>query len=96
MTTRYVPLLIVAALLMHGCGSDNDGSRIVGELASDRLELTAEVGEPIIEILVAEGESVTAGQVLIVQLHGSPRRRRHSARHRRDWMNSCADHAANK
>jgi HlyD family secretion protein len=67
MTTRYVPLLIVAALIMSGCGSDNDGSRVVGELASDRVELTAEVGEPIIEILVAEGESVTAGQVLMRQ-----------------------------
>jgi HlyD family secretion protein len=39
----------------------------VGELASDRIELSAEFAEPVTEIVVAEGESVTAGQVLLRQ-----------------------------
>ena len=40
---------------------------MVGELTSDRYELTAEVGEPITTIHLAEGEAITAGQVLISQ-----------------------------
>ena len=59
--------LLVAVLALAGCGNDEDPNRVVGELTSDRYELTAEVGEPITAILVAEGESVTAGQVLINQ-----------------------------
>jgi HlyD family secretion protein len=58
-------LVLVPALA--ACGSNDDASRVVGELASDRIELTAEMAEPITEILVAEGESVTAGQVLMRQ-----------------------------
>lgn len=63
---RYHELALVA-LLLAACGPAEDGNVIVGELASDRVELTAEVNEPIIEILVAEGEAVTAGQVLLRQ-----------------------------
>jgi HlyD family secretion protein len=39
----------------------------VGELASDRIELTAEISEPILSIAIAEGEDVVAGQVLLQQ-----------------------------
>ncbi len=59
--------LLSAALLLTACDSDGDHFRIVGELASDRIELTAEAAEPITEILVAEGEQVTQGQVLLRQ-----------------------------
>ena len=59
--------LISAVLLLAACDSDNDAFRIVGQLASDRIELTAEAAEPITEILVAEGEQVTQGQVLLRQ-----------------------------
>jgi HlyD family secretion protein len=59
--------LISAALLLAACGPDSDTFRIVGELASDRIELTAEAAEPITEILVAEGQQVTQGQVLLRQ-----------------------------
>jgi HlyD family secretion protein len=67
MNTRHFLVFLVAALLLGGCDSADEDGRIVGELASDRIELTAEVAEPITEILVAEGESVTAGQVLMRQ-----------------------------
>ncbi len=60
-------LALFAALLATGCSSESDTTRIVGELASDRVELTAEAGEPIIEILVAEGEVVAQGQLLLRQ-----------------------------
>lgn len=60
------PLAIVA-MTLAACDSASDDSRVVGELASDRIELTAEVAEPLIEILVAEGESVSSGQVLMRQ-----------------------------
>ena len=54
-------------LMLTACDSNGDKLRIVGELASDRIELTAEAAEPITEILVAEGEQVTQGQILIRQ-----------------------------
>lgn len=53
--------------LAAGCADDEDGSRLVGELASDRVELTAEAGEPIVAILVAEGDAVEMGQPLLRQ-----------------------------
>lgn len=65
---RYSPLLIgVSAVLVVGCESSGEDNRVVGELASDRIELTAEFAEPIVELLVAEGERVTEGQVLMRQ-----------------------------
>jgi len=67
MIARRYWLLLVAALLLGACDSSTDENRIVGELASDRIELTAEVSEPVTEILVAEGESVTVDQVLMRQ-----------------------------
>jgi len=61
-----ITLLCVAAALA-ACGADENPNRVVGELASDRIELTAEVGEPITAIAVAEGDVVEAGQVLLEQ-----------------------------
>lgn len=60
-------VLVAFALIVGACDSSTNGNRFVGELASDRIELTAEVAEPIVEILVAEGAAVTAGQVLMRQ-----------------------------
>jgi len=60
-------LLVSTMLMLTACDSNGDKLRIVGELASDRIELTAEAAEPITEILVAEGEQVTQGQILIRQ-----------------------------
>lgn len=53
--------------MLSACDSINDENRVVGELASDRIKLTAEVDEPIVEIVVAEGQTVTPGQVLVRQ-----------------------------
>jgi len=60
-------IIVVAALMLAACNPDNENDRVVGELASDRIELTAEMAEPIIEIAVAEGTTVEAGQVLVRQ-----------------------------
>lgn len=62
-------LLITAAALMSiaACEPTDDAYRVVGELASDRIELTAEFNEPIVEIPVREGDSVVAGDVLLRQ-----------------------------
>jgi len=65
---KYRTQLLVAALtLVASCDAADEAYRVVGELASDRIELTAESAEPIIEIAVAEGTSVTAGQLLVRQ-----------------------------
>jgi HlyD family secretion protein len=61
---RYCVLIV---MLIAGCGDGENLNVAVGELASDRVELTAETNEPIVAIHVAEGEEVTAGQVLVEQ-----------------------------
>lgn len=60
-------ILIVAMTMVSACEADRPANRVVGEIFSDRIELTAEFAEPITEIAVREGEQVTAGQVLIRQ-----------------------------
>ena len=65
MKNHLTLLLILTALA--GCAADEDPNRVVGELASDRYELSAEVSEPIRSIFVAEGEAVVAGQALVEQ-----------------------------
>ncbi len=67
MKSRWHWPLVACALVLSACDSSQDENRIVGELASDRIELTAEAAEPVTEILVAEGDAVTAGQVLMRQ-----------------------------
>jgi len=49
------------------CDSQEANQRIVGQLESDRIEITAEVSEPIIERAVIEGQEVVAGDLLISQ-----------------------------
>ena len=65
MKALILSMLMIFALA--ACAPGDDGNRVVGELASDRIELTAEFNEPIIDIAVAEGETVTAGQTLLKQ-----------------------------
>ena len=59
--------LITAAFLVTACGEAETPNRVVGELASDRIELTAEFNEPITAIHVVEGEVITSGQLLVEQ-----------------------------
>ncbi|MDJ0938299.1 MAG: HlyD family efflux transporter periplasmic adaptor subunit [Woeseiaceae bacterium] len=60
-------LLAALAFTIAGCNGGEDPGRVVGELASDRIELTAEVAEPITEIAVDEGVEVSAGTPLVYQ-----------------------------
>jgi len=60
-------LALAIPLLVAGCGDADVAHRVVGELASDRIELTAESMEPITEILVDEGTEVELGQLLVRQ-----------------------------
>ncbi len=64
---RNLTLIAATALLLAACGGDAYPNRVVGELASDRIELAAETNEPITVIAIAEGDAVEAGQVLIEQ-----------------------------
>jgi HlyD family secretion protein len=52
---------------MAGCDSSGGDTRVVGQLESDRIEITAEVTEPIVEILVKEGQRIAAGDLLLQQ-----------------------------
>jgi HlyD family secretion protein len=55
----------LALLMLAACGNGTDSERVLGTLERDRLELTAEASEPIIEITIREGAAVDAGQVLV-------------------------------
>lgn len=63
---RYIAFHICVVGLA-ACGAPAESNRSVGELASDRIEIAAEVVEPIIEISVAEGAAVSQGDVLLRQ-----------------------------
>lgn len=58
---------LLSVLFVAACDGSNENNRLVGQLESDRIELTAEVSEPIVERAVVEGQQVTAGQVIIRQ-----------------------------
>ncbi|MBS0557747.1 MAG: HlyD family efflux transporter periplasmic adaptor subunit [Proteobacteria bacterium] len=63
MRTAAVLALLFAALC--GCTRDNGPAPLLGTLEWDRIAVPAEVSEPITQILVNEGDSVTAGQLLL-------------------------------
>ena len=67
MRSRYTLAMLSIALMSTACDGRNDRHLIVGELMSDRVELTAEAAEPIVDVLVAEGERVSAGELLMRQ-----------------------------
>lgn len=66
------PLLIAAvglalALALAGCDTEELPLKIVGQLESDRVEIAADVSEPVIGRAVVEGQAVDVGQILIEQ-----------------------------
>ena len=61
----YLPGLLVMLLLLTACERQPAGA--VGQLVSDRIEITAEAAEPITGIRVTEGDQVEVGQVLLTQ-----------------------------
>lgn len=60
-----VPML--AALISIACEPSPEKRLMVGQTESDRIELTAQFAEPILERAVAEGEAVEAGQLILRQ-----------------------------
>ncbi len=66
---KLVRTLIALSILVANLGCDTSGSdtRVAGQLESDRIEITAEVFEPIVEIAVREGQRVSAGELLLRQ-----------------------------
>lgn len=63
---KILPSLLFAISVV-ACTTAENENRVVGDLASDRIELTAEVSEPITNIVVAEGSTVSAGDILVQQ-----------------------------
>ena len=59
--------LLMLSLVLTACDAANEDSRVVGQLESDRIEIRSEVFEPIVEIAVAEGQSVSKGDLLLRQ-----------------------------
>lgn len=65
MKCRFVACL--APLLLTACDTADDALRVVGQLESERIEISAEFAEPIAAIRVQEGEAVTRGEPLLEQ-----------------------------
>lgn len=55
----------MVVLLIASCAPSTDEPVVVGTLERDRIELIAEVQEPIVEILCREGDLVTTGAPLL-------------------------------
>jgi HlyD family secretion protein len=55
----------MACLATVACGRSSDSQPVLGTLERDRLELPAEANEPIIAILIHEGETVAKDQALL-------------------------------
>lgn len=64
-TASIATILILFALHLAGCGTDGAAPEAVGTLAWDRVELVAELAEPITEIAVAEGGEVGGNRSLL-------------------------------
>jgi HlyD family secretion protein len=62
-----VPLLLACIASLAACDPSDGNTRSVGQLESDRIEITAEFAEPILERLVSEGQVVRRGDALIRQ-----------------------------
>lgn len=60
-------ILLTSASFLAACSGADESHRVVGELTSDRVELTADYAEPITRIAVREGASVSAGEILLTQ-----------------------------
>lgn len=65
--TKCLLPAIAALLAAMGCADDKTAARVVGQLASDRIEIAAEFAERLSERLVAEGQAVSAGELILRQ-----------------------------
>jgi HlyD family secretion protein len=60
-------VFLLSLISLAACDSPSDTNRIVGQLESDRVELTAEFSETIVERMVVEGQQVSKGASIIQQ-----------------------------
>lgn len=68
MTSRYGRLIALWALFLPmACNAPPQVPAAMGRLEWDRLELVVEANEPIVDIVVREGDTVGAGQVVLRQ-----------------------------
>lgn len=65
MHRRRILLLAVCCWGLSGCDETDTRHLAVGQLASERIELTSEISEPIVAIDVDEGAEVSRDDVLI-------------------------------
>ena len=67
MRNRNASLYLCFAAIagLAGCARDNGPETMLGTLEWDRIAMPAEVSEPITQILVKEGEQVSADQLLL-------------------------------
>lgn len=70
MKSRVI-LVLLGCLGVAACGNGDYAGEVLGTLERDRLELIAEANEPIVEILVREGDAVPAGATLLRQELGA-------------------------
>lgn len=56
---------LLGVMLAVACGESSEIPPAVGTLERDRVELTAESNDPIVEIVVREGDRVRPGQLLL-------------------------------
>jgi HlyD family secretion protein len=78
--TNVATAAVAALLALAGCNRNGDGQEVHGTLERDRLELVAESHERIVEMLVHEGDRVTAGALLVRQEAGTMQPRLDQAR----------------
>ena len=60
-------MVLIASVTLLACQPSSDNQIMVGQLESDRIELSAESSEPIISRNVSEGDRVNTGAVIIEQ-----------------------------
>jgi HlyD family secretion protein len=67
MTRPHLPALLLALTALLAACDPSETTYLVGTLERDRIELKVESNEPIVAIGVADGQSVTAGDMVLTQ-----------------------------
>lgn len=57
--------LFIGTFALSGCARETEPAPLLGTLEWDRIAVPAEASEPVTQILVNEGDSVSAGQLLL-------------------------------
>lgn len=67
MPKAKICVLVWSCLFITSCTTKSDSARIVGQSESDRIELTAEFMEPVVDRPVVEGQTLEGGQLVLQQ-----------------------------